>query len=735
MRFGKSEWSSFDRGIEREWLLTNGIGGFASSSIIGANSRRYHGLLVASLEPPVERHLILSQLHETVVINGEETSLSSFSTGSYINTGYLFQASFELEPLPVFTYSFRDILIEKTVALVYGENTAVINYRIRTGSDDVEVKVAPLVNFRDYHGDSSKHYMGFTQKPGRGHTVIQPNGTDIRILIGCSSSGCSSNGSNRNSSGSGGSSSGNVGNNSSISNSNNSISIRYEAVDGCWFEGMYYPVERERGLHAFEDHYIPGIFTIGANAGSDTSFCFVCTVGREDSGSSAGQTEGTFGQERWYTDGHAGWRAGRYLEAGYGREAIEAEKKRIGSLTAGCRDDFHRALARSADHFIVYRRSTGSKTIIAGYPWFTDWGRDTMISLPGLTLATGRYDDAADILVTYSRYVRQGLVPNMFPDGGGEPAYNTVDAALWYFEAIFAYLKKTGNTDLIKTRLYDSMLQIIDSYINGTLHGIRMDEDMLITAGNENTQLTWMDAKAGDTVFTPRHGKAVEINALWYNALKVMEHVSEMLGYDPGRYGRIADGVKNSFSRAFWYEEGGYLYDVVNGETRDRRVRPNQVLAVSLSHPVIDGPMARQVVEKVWKELYTAYGLRTLSRGSEEYRGRYAGDVFQRDSAYHQGTVWPWLIGHFITAFSRAFGSEPVYADMPAKFIEPFIDHLRHACLGNISEIFDGDEPLIPRGCIAQAWSVAEVLRAYTEHVPDHMSGTGGVGQCLSHRQ
>lgn len=726
MRFGKSEWSSFDRGIEREWLLTNGIGGFASSTIIGANSRRYHGLLVASLEPPVARHLILSQLHETVVINGQVTSLSSFSTGNYINMGYLFQASFELDPLPVFTYSFRDILIEKTVALVYGENTVVIHYRIRTGNDDAEVKVAPLVNFRDHHGDSSKHHMRFTQKSGSSHTVIQPYDTDIRILIGCSGS----------------SSSGNIDSgrrNSENCDSNSSDgSIRYEAVDGCWFEGVYYPVERERGLHAFEDHYIPGIFRIEAKAGSDTNFYFVCTAGREGFSASAGQAGCNTGN---HADGYEGLHSGRYMDvgrymdAGYGREAIEAEKKRIESLTAGCRDDFHRALVRSADHFIVYRRSTGSKTIIAGYPWFTDWGRDTMISLPGLTLTTGRYEDAADILETYSRYVRYGLVPNMFPDGGGEPAYNTVDAALWYFEAIYKYLRKTGNTDLIKTRLYDSMLQIIDSYINGTLHGIRMDEDMLIAAGSEDTQLTWMDAKAGDTVFTPRHGKAVEINALWYNALKVMEHVSEMLGYDAGKYGRIADGVKESFAGVFWYEEGRYLYDVVNGDTRDKRVRPNQILAVSLSYPVIEGPMARQVVEKVWKELYTAYGLRTLSSDSEEYRGRYAGDVYQRDSAYHQGTVWPWLIGHFISAFSRTFGREPFYADMPAKFIEPFIDHLQHACLGSISEIFDGEEPLTPRGCIAQAWSVAEVLRAYTEHVPDHMSGTGGVGQCLFHRQ
>ena len=671
MRFGKSEWSSFDRGIEREWLLTNGIGGFSSSTVIGASSRRYHGLLVASLEPPVERHLVLSQLHETVTLNGQEFSLSSFSTGNYINTGYLFQASFELDPLPVFTYAFADVLVEKTVSLVYGENTAVVRYRIITGGDDAEIKVAPLVNFRDHHGESSKHHMKFTQRYGSDHTVIRPYDMDLRILAGCAGSS-------------------------------------YQALDDCWFEGMYYPVESERGLNAFEDHYIPGIFRISAKAGSDTSFYFICTVCQDGPGVLASRA----------------WNPGEYMDPLYGKSAVENEIKRIGSLTAGCSDDFHRALVRSADHFIVHRRSTNSKTIIAGYPWFTDWGRDTMISLPGLTLSTGRYEDAADILAAFSRYVRHGLIPNMFPDGGGEPVYNTVDAALWYFEAICKYVEETGDTALVKDILYDSMLQIIDSYIDGTLYGIHMDEDMLIAAGSEDTQLTWMDAKAGDTVFTPRHGKAVEINALWYNALRVMENISGLLGYDAGRYGRIADCVKESFARVFWYEEGKYLYDVVGG-TMDKSVRPNQILAVSLSYPVIDGEMARQVVAKVWKELYTAYGLRTLSRDSEDYRGRYLGGMYQRDSAYHQGTVWPWLIGHFITAFARTFGRDPVYADMPAKFIAPFIDHMRHACIGSISEIFDGDEPHMPRGCFAQAWSVAEVLRAYAGYVLKR----GGHGQ------
>ncbi len=661
MRFGKSEWSNWDRGIEREWLLTNGIGGFSASTITGANSRRYHGLLIASLDPPVERHLVLSQLHETVILSDNEYDLHTFSTGRYVNMGCLNQQSFELDTLPVFTYGFCDVLIEKTVALVYGENTVVVQYRIRAGADPVMMKIAPLVNFRDHHSNSDKYHMRFTQKAGSDHTVIKPYDMGYDILIGCTGS-------------------------------------RFEAVQDCWFEGMHYPVEMERGLHAYEDHYIPGIFSLKTDAGSEACFYVVCTIG-DNIAESIHDVNG----------------AGKYMKPSYGQLAISGERTRIDRLTSDCHDEFHRTLVRSADHFIVYRRSTGAKTILAGYPWFTDWGRDAMISLNGLTLSTGRYEDAADILITFSKYIRYGLVPNMFPDGAGEPGYNTVDAALWYFEAVYRYTEKTGDLHIVRDKLYDTMLQIFKGYRYGTLHGIHMDDDFLITAGNKDTQLTWMDAKVDGKVITPRHGKAVEINSLWYNALKIMENITGRLGGEAAEYGRLADKVRKSFAKVFWYVKGNYLYDVVYGDYRDERVRPNQILAVSLSYPVISGVMAECVVKRVWKELYTAYGLRSLSPHFKEYKGKYSGDRYTRDSAYHQGTVWAWLIGHFITAFHRTLGKEPKYADMSRMFLKPFRDHMYHACLGNISEIFDGDEPLTPRGCFAQAWSVAEVLRAYTE--------------------
>ncbi len=741
MRFGKSEWSSWDRGIEREWLLTNGIGGFSSSTITGGNTRRYHGLLVASLHPPVGRHLILSQLHEWVIVPGAEFSLHSFSTGDYIEKGFYNLQGFSLEPLPVFTYRIGDLMIEKTVTMIYGENTIAVIYRVISGSDDVTIKISPLVNFRDYHGDSHREHMRFRQEPGQEETRVKPYDADTVILLKCAGSS-------------------------------------YTPLENCWFEHMYYAVEHERGLQDTEDHYIPGVFSLAVKARSDIYFTFICTVEKDriaekPGGTGAADCEavdcGAAGCEE---SGCGKVRDGKAMiavdcgavdcgAAGCGKvrdgkAMIAAEKARLKALEdrAGYRDDFARALGKAADQFIVYRQSTGVKTILAGYPWFTDWGRDAMISLTGLTLATGRYGDAAQILSAFGRHVRYGLLPNMFPDEGGDPGYNTVDAALWFFEAAANYLRYTGDSDLIRDKLYEPMVRIYEAYKKGTINNIHMDEDGLIISGDENTQLTWMDAKAGSTVFTPRHGKAVEINALWYNALRILESISYRLSEVSGKRGNagkefnnagsehigsarqyaligreaseLSKKVRESFVRIFWYDEGKYLYDVVRDDFRDRKLRPNQIFAVSLSYPLLDGEKARLVVEKVWKGLYTAHGLRSLSTDSSEYKGQYAGESYNRDSAYHQGTVWAWLIGPFITAFERTLGQEQAYKGMSAAFLEPFREHLGYACLGSISEIFDGDEPLIPRGCCAQAWSVAEVLRAYVENVPGESRKTDG---------
>lgn len=647
---GRSHWRTYGQGIGREWLLTNGIGGYASSTVIGANTRRYHGLLVAALKPPVDRRLILSKLDETVEMDGKIHELHSFSAGGYINKGYNYLQSFLYDELPTFVYVIEDMTVRKTVCMVHGENTVVVHYRISGGSSPYKLRLTPLVNFRDYHGDSSKQYMRFGQESGHSGTLIRPYELDLRIGLGCSGS-------------------------------------RYIPFNDCWFENMEYAVEQERGLTSREDHFIPGCFEIEAEGRQEKEITFYATVEH-----------------------------GKKYENGIA--VIKKEEARIRALAEepGYDDRFARSLVREADKFIVHRKSTDSKTIIAGYPWFTDWGRDTMISLCGLTLSTGRFDDARSILHTFSRYVRHGLIPNMFPDEGQEPIYNSVDAALWYFEAVNRFASYTGDLDFIKANLYGSLLEIYNAFTGGTLFNIKMDSDHLVSAGSPDIQLTWMDAKIGDWVVTPRHGKAVEINALWYNALRILERFSGHFGGDGAPYGAAAARTAEAFKRTFWNEGEQCLYDVVKDGHRDGSVRPNQILAVSLSYPVIGGHMAKAVVDKVWKELYTPYGLRSLSRRSPDYRGIYTGDQFSRDSAYHQGTVWTWPLGHFITAFVRVYGKAGDSRERIASFFEPFRDHLSDACVGSISEIFDGDGPFLPRGCFAQAWSVGEILRAYVEN-------------------
>ncbi|NTV91678.1 MAG: glycogen debranching protein, partial [Clostridiales bacterium] len=514
--------------------------------------------------------------------------------------------------------------------------------------------------YRDHHGDSKRYHMRFEQSPvsdiacsgssigttGLKGIDIIPYGLErtIRIII------------------------------------NGESFIPYR---DCWFEGMRYHMEEERGLSSYEDHYIPGCFESEIAANSEKIISVVCTMEK--------MTD--------YPD----------IEAVFRNEEERIRELEKTAFGAGRGDAFAAMLVKAADDFIVYRQSTGTKTIIAGYPWFSDWGRDSMIALPGLTLSTGRISDAEDILKTFSRYVRYGLVPNMFPEGGEEPLYNSVDAALWYMEAIGGYHRKTGNTDFIKQTLYPSMKQVIEGFMKGTINGIHTAADGLVSAGDEGLQLTWMDAKVGDWVVTPRHGKAVEINALWYSALKLMEELeTAFCNHDEAAFYKLeAIRVKTAFEAEFWNEADGCLYDVIKEGFKDNSMRPNQIFAVSLLHPVIEGEKAKKVVDKVWKELYTPLGLRTLSPSSPGYRGTYSGNQYERDGAYHQGTVWAWLIGPFVTAFTRVHGREGQYGRLAESFIEPFRDHLGDACIGSISEIFSGNEPHEPKGCFAQAWSVA----------------------------
>ncbi len=650
MEFGKGDWRTFEQGIQREWLLTNGMGGFCSSTVIGANTRRYHGLLAASLKAPVKRHLIFSKVDESVVINDTTYDLYTNQTPGHLSKGYHHLQRFVIDPIPTYVYAVEDVLIEKRICMVYGQNKVVIVYDIKSGAKGCKLRIAPLVNFRDHHFNSVSEHLKFAQKAQVRGTVLNVPYYEEDIFININEG-------------------------------------TFMQQDNVYFHNMEYAVEKERGLHFLEDHYIPGIFEVTVNPEDVKRLTITAGIGQWE------QCDGT--------------------------EVLAFETQRIFSLmeNAGYQDEFAKALVRACDHFIVERESTHSKTIIAGYPWFTDWGRDTMIALPGLALTSKRYEDAKEILYTFSLYIKDGLVPNMFPDTGQKPLYNTVDAALWYFQAIYKYLQYTKNYEFVKRYLYDGLKEIIRSYKEGTHYHIKSDQDGLIYAGDESTQLTWMDAKVDDWVVTPRHGKAVEINALWYNALKIMSHIAQHNQEEYREYDDAANKVRKAFEREFWNEEKQCLFDVINEKGKDDRVRPNQIFAVSLDFPVIEGEKARKIVSVVWQQLYAAYGLKSLSPLERGYAGVHTGDRVQRDGAYHQGTAWSWLMGHFISAYRKVSGYSEQSRRIAAKLIAPFKDHLRDACIGSISEIFDGDEPHTPRGCFAQAWGVAEVLRAYVEDV------------------
>ncbi len=648
MHFGKGEWSTFERGIENEWLVTNGLGGYASSTLIGANTRKYHGLLVAALSPPVQRTLLLAKLDERVEIAGRVYNLAANQTiWGVTESGFVHLQQVNVGFFPVFIYSFADLFLHKQVFMVHEENTTVVLYQIHNGEQPAHLRLIPLVNCRDFHWTVKKGQVAFRQQAAlHGVTIRSAPGVPA-LNLACSDG-------------------------------------KYEKKED-WFYRMFYLREQERGLDAEEDHYMPGYFTISLEPNESKTVTFVATL-----------------EEVYTLDGQA---------------LLELETRRLQEIIdkAGFRDYFARRLVQAADAFIVRRQSTGAKSIVAGYHWFNDWGRDAMIALPGLTLVTGRFEDAKSILSTFRQYCKDGLIPNMFPDPGQEPLYNTVDASLWFFQAVYKYLQYTDDYDFVG-HLYPVLKEIVDYYIHGTRFNIKMDEDGLIRAGSRQTQLTWMDAKVDDFVVTPRQGKPVEINALWYNALCILGKLSMRYG-DRFPYGELIEKVRISFLREFWYEEGNYLYDVVGEEGKDPSLRPNQVFALSLPYSMLKPGQGEKIIRRLWQDLYATYGLRSLSPGHPAYRGVYAGNRLERDQAYHQGTVWSWLIGPFITALRRVHNYSRESRIEAARFIMPFRAHLARYGICSIAEIFDGNEPIIPRGCIAQAWGVAEVLRAYVEDV------------------
>jgi len=629
--------------LTREWLETNGIGGFSSSTITGLNTRRYHGLLTAATKPPVGRFVLLSKLEERLLIDGRRYELSANQYKGVIHPqGFNYQTGFCLDPFPRFTYEIEGVRLYKSVFMVQGENATVIQYELEhTNHQDIKLEVRPLIAFRDYHGTTHENGNLNTQ------IEIAPGLTTLRPYTGLPA-----------------------------------LYLAHDPADidanGFWYRNFEYVIEQERGLDFSEDLFNPCTLSFEMNSRTNVNIIASTTP-------------------------HEAYHAGAYRKA-------EIERR---STTKTSEFTLLRA---ATDQFIVSRER--GETVIAGYHWFADWGRDTMIALPGLTLANGRWDIAKDILAGFATHVDQGMLPNRFPDAGEAPEYNTVDATLWFFEAVRSFVQYTGDYEFVRASLYSVLKNIVDWHVRGTRYQIHVDEDGLLFAGEEGVQLTWMDARVGDRVITPRHGKPVEIQALWYNALRVMEDFAGRFN-DPNaklEYGAMADKTRASFNQLFWNEQTGCLYDVINGEIRDASIRPNQVIAISLTNTMVTQEGAVSILSVIERELLTPRGLRTLSPSDPNYIGRYEGGPATRDGAYHQGTVWPWLIGPYITAYVKTFGRE-AGRKFAAKWLENFQQHLHEAGLGQVSEIFDGDAPHTPRGCIAQAWSVAELFRVIVEEI------------------
>ena len=634
----------------REWLETNGIGGFCSSTIVGLNTRRYHGLLTAATKPPVGRCVLLSKLEETLVIDGRRYELSANQyPGAIHPRGFEHQTGFRLDPFPTFTYEIEDLRLTKRVFMVQGENTTVVQYELKGGRhEDIRLEVRPLTAFRDYH---STTHENSALNP---HVETEPGQIIFKPYADLSA-----------------------------------LHLAHDPADvdanGFWYRHFQYAVEQERGLDFVEDLFNPCTISFDLNLNPKVNI--IASTERRDAGN-----------------------ADAYRKA-------ELERR---STT---KTDLVTSLTSAADQFIVARAR--GETVIAGYHWFADWGRDTMIALPGLTLATRRYDVARDILTEFAAHVDQGMLPNRFPDVGETPEYNTVDATLWFFEAVRSLLQYTNDYEFVRKKLYAVLKDIIEWHIKGTRYGIHVDDDGLLSSGEPGVQLTWMDAKVGDWVVTPRHGKPVEIQALWYNALRIMEDLARRFAdVNIARdYGARADKARASFIQLFWNEAAGCLYDVIDDNSRDASIRPNQVIAISLAHTMVSNERARNILNVVERELLTPRGLRTLSPADPRYIGRYEGRPASRDGAYHQGTVWPWLMGPYITAHVKTFGENAGRA-VAIRWLKNFEPHLQEACLGQISEIFDGDAPHTPRGCVAQAWSVAELLRAAVEDVNQPQAAT-----------
>lgn len=665
-QYTQKDWTTFKEGIKREWAVTNGIGGYAGSSMIGAHSRTHQGYLIASLHAPIERYLVFSKINETATVG---TSTVSFETSQHCASGKTvytegqkFLTSFIYDGSVHYTYETDNFSFEKHITLKRNANVCAVSYELTAGDIDCTFTLTPLFNYREHSESSTPDTLRFDTF------------TEDRTFY-------------------------------LVPEKNKDIAIRFQTSEGTFSEretvydiDMQLQIEVDLETDGLDCHYCPVDLSIAVPANTTKKVSILCSIG--DVNERPAPVSGT--------------EAFSILEENARCHAELFEK-------AGYHDSFANQLVLASDQFLTYRESTKMMTVLAGLPWFTDWGRDTMIAFTGLTLCTKRFKEAEEILLTFARYIRHGIVPNMFPDDNMPPLYNTVDASLWYFYAVYQYLHYNPAAEaeaFVKEQIFPHLKEIISAYEKGTDFSIYMEDDGLIHAGSGLDQITWMDVRVGDWVATPRHGKPVEINALWYNALRIMESLCEKFDEDASAYRTRAEQVKESFNAKFWDSANQCLFDVVDGDEPDDHIRPNQVYAVSLPFSLLPEEQEKAVVALVEKELFVGCGLRSLAPDHPDYHGIYCGALAKRDAAYHQGTAWGFLLGGFFSAYMKVNHHSSSAAANAVRMLEPVRKHLTDSgCIGSISEIFDGDAPHNPRGCYAQAWSVGEVLRCYCEDI------------------
>ncbi|MCI9063160.1 MAG: glycogen debranching protein [Clostridia bacterium] len=668
---------NLETGLQKEWIITNGIGGYASSTIIGANTRRYHGLLVAPIAPPAKRQLILSKLDETIEIAGKRYDLYTNIGKEYISHGYKNMESFTKEILPIFKYKIKDVEISKNICMEYGKNTVQVFYKIKNGKSRSKLTLAPIINFRDFHDMTTGKQFKLKQ---------EQKDNKIKIVV----------------------------------DDNVSYPIYMKISEGNYIEhyndtfyNMFYIEEEKRGFYPEENHVVSGRFEINIEPKEEKEISFVCSLE---------ENIDEIEPKKLISDEII-----RQSEL-YNKSLLIDNKNQNKTKKELEKDELTRTFLTAIDNFIVYRPTFGLHTVIAGYPWFLDWGRDTLIAFEGLFLKTKRFEEAREVLLTITRDIKYGLVPNGYSEVDNSPLYNSVDSSLLLFEQVKKYIDYTEDNKFIKESIYPKLKKIIENYASGISFGdnnIHLEEDGLISSGTENTQNTWMDAKYKGFAATPRNGKAVEINALWYNALKIMAELSKRylkIGkrIESKKYEDMAEVCKESFEKEFYNAKRKCLYDVVG----DKKIRPNQLFALSLTYPVIEptSEMADNIIATVEKKLLNSYGLKTLAKGEENFIETYEGDSFKRDMSYHQGPTWVWLLGLYYNCLVNkklATTDKKKNKEISEK-IETFKNKVERTfkkelyergCIGSIAELYDSKTPFLPKGTIAQAWSVAEVFR------------------------